>query len=151
LGIQIDNHCNWKKYTEHTIPKLSTACFAAWRLFQILSIDILRVGYFASFHSILKTWHNLLGKFNQYMSCIYITKENNYYYSGVWANSSCRNLFNNLEVLAVSCNYILSLMMSVVKNQTAFQTYLTCTWTGNQEHESTLFGYWQSFMFSDNF
>ena len=86
------------------------------------------MAYFASFHSILKTWHNLLGKFNQYMSCIYITKENNYYYSCVWANSSCRNLFNKLEVLAVSCNYILSLMMSVVKNQTAFQTYLHMDW-----------------------
>ena len=53
-GIEIDNHCNCKKRIEHILPKLSTACFAAWRFFQILSIDILRLVYFASFHSILK-------------------------------------------------------------------------------------------------
>jgi len=37
--------------------------------------------------------------------------------------------------------------MFVVKKK-IFSNYLIWTWTGNQEHESTLSAYWQSFMFS---
>jgi hypothetical protein len=28
LGLQIENHINWKNHTEQTIPKLSGACHA---------------------------------------------------------------------------------------------------------------------------
>jgi len=28
LGLQIDNHLNWRKHTEQVIPKLRTACYA---------------------------------------------------------------------------------------------------------------------------
>jgi hypothetical protein len=28
LGLQIASNLNWKKYTEYTIPKLSSVCFA---------------------------------------------------------------------------------------------------------------------------
>jgi len=28
LGLQIDNHLNWRKHKEQVIPKLSTPCYA---------------------------------------------------------------------------------------------------------------------------
>ena len=28
LGLQIDNHLNWRNHIEQQIPKLSTACYA---------------------------------------------------------------------------------------------------------------------------
>jgi len=45
--------------------------------------------------------------------------------SGVGSKSSCRNLFKKLDVLPVTCQYKLSLMMFVGDNQKNFQTNLS--------------------------
>ena len=45
--------------------------------------------------------------------------------SGVGSKNSCRNLFRELDILPVSCQYILSLMMFVVDKQKSYQTYLS--------------------------
>jgi hypothetical protein len=46
--------------------------------------------------------------------------------SGVGAKSSCRNLFKKLDILPVSCQYILlSLMMAVGDNQKNIWTNLS--------------------------
>lgn len=81
LGMQINTHLNWKKHIDQILPKQSTACFSIRCLFHIPNIDVLRMVCFAYFHSILNT--DCLEKFNQYNSCIYTTKENNY----VWCRS----------------------------------------------------------------
>ena len=54
LGIQINNHLNWKSHIDEIIPKLSAACFAVRKLFHILNIDALWMVYFAYFHSVIK-------------------------------------------------------------------------------------------------
>lgn len=57
LGMPINNHVNWKKCIDvcrYILPKLSTACFAVRRLCHILNIDVLRMMYFAYFHSVMK-------------------------------------------------------------------------------------------------
>jgi hypothetical protein len=40
--------------------------------------------------------------------------------SGVEPRDSCRALYKKLNILPLSCEYILSLMMSVIDNQTKF-------------------------------
>jgi hypothetical protein len=35
LGLQIDNHLNWKNHIDLMIPKLSTACYAISSISQI--------------------------------------------------------------------------------------------------------------------
>ena len=45
--------------------------------------------------------------------------------SGVGSKSSCRTVFKKLDVLPVSCQYILSLMIFVRDNQKNFQTNLS--------------------------
>jgi len=45
--------------------------------------------------------------------------------SGVGSKSSCRNLFKKLDILPVSCQHILSLMMFVQNKQKTFQTILS--------------------------
>jgi hypothetical protein len=54
LGLQIDNHLNWKNHTALMIPKLSRACYAIRSMSHISSIDTLKSIYFAYFHSIMK-------------------------------------------------------------------------------------------------
>jgi hypothetical protein len=54
LGIQINNHLNWKGHIDQIIPKLSAACFAVRRLFHVLNVNAVRMVYFVYFHSVIK-------------------------------------------------------------------------------------------------
>jgi hypothetical protein len=47
LGLQIDNHINWKNNTEETIPKLSGACYAIRLMVHISNKNTLKSIYYA--------------------------------------------------------------------------------------------------------
>ena len=51
LGMHINDHMNWKNYIGQILPKLSAACFSIRNLILSLNLSILRVVYFAYFHS----------------------------------------------------------------------------------------------------
>jgi hypothetical protein len=52
LGIQIDNHLNWKNCIDQIVPKLSAACYMVRQMYYICNNDTLKSIYFAYFHSI---------------------------------------------------------------------------------------------------
>jgi len=54
LGLQIDNHLNWKSHTEPMIPKLSETCYAVISVVHISSINTLKSIYSEYFHSVIK-------------------------------------------------------------------------------------------------
>jgi hypothetical protein len=54
LGLQIDNHLNWKNHIDLMTPKLSRACYAIRAVSHISSTDTLKSIHFAYFHSIMK-------------------------------------------------------------------------------------------------
>ena len=53
LGIQIDNHLNWKNHIDQIIPKLGAACFIVRQMYYVCNNDSLRPVYFVYFHSIV--------------------------------------------------------------------------------------------------
>jgi hypothetical protein len=119
LGIQIDNHLNWKSHIDHIIRRLSAACFAARRLFHILNIDALLCIH--SFCNII--WNHFLGGNSTAADRAFILQKRIIrIMAGVGSRSSCRSLFKKLAILPVPCQYIFSLMMIVVDNQENFQT-----------------------------
>ena len=52
LGLQTDNHINWKNDTEETILKLSGANYATRLMVHISNKNTLKSIYYAYFHSI---------------------------------------------------------------------------------------------------
>jgi hypothetical protein len=54
LGLQIDNHLNWKNHIDQTVPKLSGACYAVRSMSHVSNNVTLKTMYFAYFHSIMK-------------------------------------------------------------------------------------------------
>jgi hypothetical protein len=54
LGLQTNNHLNWKNHIALMIPKLSRACYAVTLMSHISGTDTLKSVYFAYFHSIMK-------------------------------------------------------------------------------------------------
>ena len=54
LGLQIDNHTNWKNHTEQMIPMLIGACYATRSMVCISNIITLKSIYYVYFHSIMQ-------------------------------------------------------------------------------------------------
>jgi hypothetical protein len=54
LGLQIDNHLNWKNHIGQMIPKLSGACYDVRLMGHISNINTHKSIYYAYFHSIIK-------------------------------------------------------------------------------------------------
>jgi hypothetical protein len=55
LGLQIDNHINWKNHTEEMIPKLCRACYdAICSMVHIRNINTVKSIYYVYFHSVIK-------------------------------------------------------------------------------------------------
>jgi hypothetical protein len=54
LGLQTDNHLNWKNHIDLMISKLNGACYTIRTLSHISSPGTLKSIYFAYFHSIMK-------------------------------------------------------------------------------------------------
>jgi hypothetical protein len=52
LGLQIDNHINWKNDTEETIPNLNGASYAMRMMVHTSNKNTLKSIYYAYFHSI---------------------------------------------------------------------------------------------------
>jgi hypothetical protein len=54
LGLELDNHVNWKSHIKKILPKLSGACYVIRQLYALCDISTLRMIYFAYFHSIME-------------------------------------------------------------------------------------------------
>jgi hypothetical protein len=54
LGLESDQHLNWKTHVEQIISRLSSACYAVRSMFHFSSLDTIKMIYFAYFHSIMK-------------------------------------------------------------------------------------------------
>jgi hypothetical protein len=126
LGLQTDNHFNWKNHTDQMIPMLSGACYAVRSMFHSSNTDTLKSIYFARFHSIMKYGiifgHN---SSNSKMICT-LPKRIVRIMASAKPKNSFRSLFKKLQILPLPCEYILSLMNSVVKNQRIFPDKFSC-------------------------
>ena len=52
LGLQTDNHMNWKNHSEDMIPKLSAVCYVIRSMVHISNINTHKSICYAYFHSI---------------------------------------------------------------------------------------------------
>jgi hypothetical protein len=108
LGLQTDNHLNWKNHIDQMIPKLRTACYAVGSVFHISNTDTLKSIYFAYFHSIMK--YGIIVWGNSSNSKIIFTLQKIIFriMAGAKPRNSCRSLFMRLEILPLPCEYIFS-------------------------------------------
>jgi hypothetical protein len=121
LGIQIDNHLNWKNHIDLIIPKLSRAYYAIRSVSHISSTDTLKSIYFAYFHSIMK-YRIILGGNSPNSKMIFTLQKSVKIVAGVRSRTSCRNICMSLEILPLPCEYTVTLMKFVVNNQEHFHT-----------------------------
>jgi hypothetical protein len=78
LGLHIDNHLNWRWHIKRILPKLSTAVYTIRKLSHVLNTDVLKIVYFANFHSVIEYGIIFWGN----SSNIFASKEGNKNYGG---------------------------------------------------------------------
>ena len=122
LFLQIDNHINWKNHVEQMIPKLSAAHCAIRSMVHISNINTLKSIFSADFHSAIKYEIIFGGSSSNSGKIFTLHKKTIRIMAGAQPRTSCRSLCRQLEILPVSCQYILSLTSFIIDNQEIFQT-----------------------------
>jgi hypothetical protein len=103
------------------IPKLNKASYVISVLKPLLSLEALKMVYFSTVHSII-SYGIIFWGISAYSKIIFKTQKRRV---RIITNSdnrdSCRELFKKLSILPLQSQYILSLLMFVVKNKDSFK------------------------------
>ena len=82
------------------------------------------MAYFSYFHTIIRYGIIFWGNSTNSCRVFKLQKRVLRIMSGMGLRASCRGLFKKLEILPVPCQYILSLMLSIIDNPNNFRTGL---------------------------
>jgi hypothetical protein len=150
LGIYIRDLINWSCHIEYIIPKLSSACYimrsinslnselnpiyhllallgyhhilhvSRIRVKPFMSLITLKTVYYSYFNAVINYGLPFWGNSPHSIKIFKMQKRIIRIMIGCKNRVSCRNLFRRLEILPFVSQYILSLMLFVVKLQTTF-------------------------------
>ena len=99
LGIKTDNTFSWKSHADVTVPKLRAANFAIRMFKPFMCLGILKIIYYAYFHSIMN-YGTILGGNSSYSNTIFkLQKRYITINLGARARESCREYFRELNIL----------------------------------------------------
>jgi len=106
LGLTIDDALSWKTHRDQMMSKWNTACFVIRTIQAIMSLETLRMVYFAYIHSII-SYGIILGGNQPFSDKIFkIQKKAIRIITSSRPRDSCRELFKNLEILPLYSKYI---------------------------------------------
>ena len=120
LAIYIDNALNWKKHVDFLCSKLSSLCFAVYRLRQVTNKSIALTFYFSHILSRLRYGIIFWGNSSQMHRIFKVQKRAVRNIVGCKRTDSCRPYFKSLNVLTLPCIYILELLIFVKTNPSFF-------------------------------
>ena len=98
------------------IPKLSGACYAIRLMVHINNINTLKSIFYEHFHSLIKYGIIFWGTYSNSRKIFTLQKKIVRIMAGAQPRTLCRSLFKQLEILPVSCQYMLSLMNFIIRN-----------------------------------
>ena len=108
LGLHIDSTLSWKLHIEQVLHTLSAACYALRSLKPYMSLEAMKMVYYAHFHSTDST-----KVFKMQKRAIRIITGRN--------RDSCRNLFKDLNILPFYSQYIFLILLFVINNKSMYK------------------------------
>jgi hypothetical protein len=120
LGLNIDDKLSRKNHINYLVTKLSSACFIMRAIKPIMSLESLRMIYFAYIHSVLTSGIIFWGNSSYTIKVFRIQKKVTRIIMRLKKYDSCRNSFKEMKILPLCSQYIYSLMQYVVNNTHSF-------------------------------
>jgi hypothetical protein len=120
LGIYIHDSINLSCHIECSIEKLSSACYIMMSIKPFVSFNTFKTIYYSYFNIIISYGLPFWGNSPQSIKIFRKQKRIIRIMISCKRRVSCRNLFSRLEILSFVSQYIISLMLFVVKNKNLF-------------------------------
>jgi len=133
LGIYIHDTINWRCHIEFIIPKPYSACscYVMRSIRPFMPLNTLKIVYYSYFNAIISYSLPFGGNLPHAIKVFTMQKRIVTIMMGYKNRVSCRNLFRKLEILPFVYQYILLLMLFVVKNKNLFtlnlENHTKCT------------------------
>jgi hypothetical protein len=122
LGLIIEETLSWKCHINQILPKLSSACYEIRVITPLMTEDTLKMIYHAYVHSIITYGIIFWGNSPHSTYIFKMQKRIIRIMTKSRGKDSCRQLFKRLEILPLKSQYILSVLLFVVKNKALFTT-----------------------------
>ena len=120
LGLKINSTLSWNDHVDHVCKKMRCGVYALGSLRDTLSIDVLRMVYFAHVFSHLRNNIIFWGHSSDMQRVFVLQKRALRTICRKNPRESCRPLFEQLKILTVPCVYILECNMFVKKYSELF-------------------------------
>lgn len=120
LGLNIDSHLNWKSHIEVISGKLSSFTYALNELKKTTDLKSATNAYYAYAHSWLRYGILLWGNSTQADTLFIIKKKCIRILTNTDRMTSCRQHFKKLNILTLTCLYILEVCLFVKKRPELF-------------------------------
>ena len=111
---------SWREHITTLTCKLNKACFAIRAIKPYITLKVLRMVYFSYFHSLMSYGIIFWGSSNLSNNIFKLQKRTIRIITSKSKSDSCRQLYKQLQILTLPAQYILSLVMFVVKNRDFF-------------------------------
>jgi hypothetical protein len=106
LGITVNNTLSWKQHIDTITPKLNKAFYIIRRSKLYLSHDVLKMVYYAFFHSVM-SYGLIFCRNSTNIKCVFkLQKRVIRIIMGARNGDSCREFFKLLKILPFSAQYI---------------------------------------------
>ena len=120
LGVTMNNALSWNNHIDLIMKKLSKACYLIRNAKTYMFVSSLKVINYAFFHSVMSYEIIFWGNSLQSSIIFEIQKKAIRIMEGCGYRVSCRNLIKKLQILPLTSQCILSLLMFVIQNKNLF-------------------------------
>ena len=115
LGLTIDTSLSWK-YIEEIKSKLNKACYAIQSFKPFMSLEVLKMTYFSYVHSVLSYGIIFWGNSSYSKNILKFQIRIIWVIMSSVRRDSCHELFRQLNILLLHSQYIVSLLLFIIKN-----------------------------------
>lgn len=116
LGIILDRRLRWEEHVNDLTKRLAIECYKIKRLRDTVNFDILRMYYFARFHSLISYGIAGWGSSSEMSRVLILQKRAVRFMLGLGSRTSCRGLFPQLAIMTVVSAYIYHLVVYIKVN-----------------------------------
>lgn len=116
LGIYISQDCKWSVHIDTICRRVAPVCYCLKQLRLTVDMDVLKIYYFAHFHSIISYGITAWGSSSECIRIFRLQKKAVRYIMGANARESCKEYFKKLNILTLPSIFIMSLVIYAKNN-----------------------------------